>query len=479
MTVLRLPLFCAILLTGCAGFQPQPVEVPVVPPGQWHLPANAGNEVNARWWQAFGDERLNVLVSRALDHNPGLAAMAQSVIQADLQLRNAGAALIPSVSASGSTGRQASDAPGEERRTSGSTSLGLSVDYEVDLWGRLSAAEASALAGFEASRYDFDSARITLIASVASTWFEWQELRHRVEVARKNLELGEQTLRLVEARYRNGAADRSELSRQQTSVLNLRNAVPPLEYQARQRLAALRILTGDYPYTENTPLASLRTVSVPSIDPLTPSEIVTRRPDLAAQEARLLAANADVGQARAALLPALSLGGAVRLSTDGTFRLADPVSTTSVLLGLSQTLFDGGRRDNTVKISESRQIALLENYRLSLLTAFQEVGDAMDRKLLYEQQEYRLGDILEQAEETLRLTEIRYREGADELLTLLASQRSVFEARQQLSQVRLNRLLAAVDLYKALGGGWEPDPDSATAKVRAEAAGRPPENTPG
>jgi len=100
---------------------------------------------------------------------------------------------------------------------------------------------------------------------------------------------------------------------------------------------------------------------------------------------------------------------------------------------------------------------LLETYRASLLTAFQEVGDALDREALYKGQETRLQSILEQAEETLRLTEIRYREGADDLLTLLESQRSVFDARQQLSQVRLNRLIAAVDLYKALGGGWEPD----------------------
>jgi len=127
------------------------------------------------------------------------------------------------------------------------------------------------------------------------------------------------------------------------------------------------------------------------------------------------------------------------------------------VLGLSQTLFDGGQRRNTVEISESRRVALLETYRASLLTAFQEVGDALDRDALYKGQETRLRSILEQAEETLRLTEIRYREGADDLLTLLESQRSVFDARQQLSQVRLNRLIAAVDLYKALGGGWEPE----------------------
>ena len=121
-----------------------------------------------------------------------------------------------------------------------------------------------------------------------------------MDIARRNLELGEKTLALVEARYRNGVADRSELSRQQTSVLNLKNEVPPLEYQARQRLAALRLLTGDYPFTEEIPEAGLLAVQVPEINPETPASLVTRRPDLAAEEARLMAASADVEQARAA-----------------------------------------------------------------------------------------------------------------------------------------------------------------------------------
>jgi outer membrane protein TolC len=171
----------------------------------------------------------------------------------------------------------------------------------------------------------------------------------------------------------------------------------------------------------------------------------------------LVAASADIEQARAALLPSVSLSAAVRLSTDSFLSLADPTRSVSGLLGLSQSLFDGGQRLNALAISESRRVALLEGYRGSLLTAFQEVGDALDRDSLFELQEQRLQEILARAEETLRLTEVRYREGADDLLTLLESQRNVFDARQQLSQMRLNRLIAAVDLYKALGGGWQRD----------------------
>lgn len=445
----------ALLMAGCATFTSEPVSVPMTLPDQWALESASGAAVDADWWQAFDDAQLNRLIDRAIEANPGLAATAESVIQADLQLRNAGAALLPSLSGSASSGRQASRAPGDGTVTGGSTTAGLALDYELDLWGRLSAAEGAALANFQATRFDYDAARITLVASVASTWFEWLELQQRVEVANRNLELGERTLNLVEVRYRNGVASRAELARQQTAVLGLRNAVPPLEYQARQRLAALRVLTGEAPFTGTPPEADIAAVSIPKINPQTPADLVTRRPDLAADEARLTAASADIMQARAALLPAVSLSAAARLSADGFLSLTDPVRSVNGLVSLSQALFDGGQRRNNVAISQSRQIALLENYRGSLLAALQEVGDALDREALFLEQEERLQAILARAEESLRLTEVRYREGADELLTLLDSQRSVFDVRQQLSQARLSRLLAAVDLYKALGGGWE------------------------
>ncbi|MCH8498449.1 MAG: efflux transporter outer membrane subunit [Marinobacter sp.] len=445
------------LLTGCASFRPEPVSAPVSPPDHWPVDQAEGDAISPSWWQNFHDPQLDKLIHQALTHNPGLAAAAQAVIQADLQLQSAGASLLPSVGAGASTGRQATWASGSSTSTGSSTSASVAVDYEIDLWGRLSAAQGAALANLQASRHDYDTARITLQAAVATTWFEWLELQQRAETARSNLALGQRTLALVEARHRNGAASRAELARQQTAVLNLENAVPPLDYQARQRLAALRVLTGQLPFTGETPVADINQIQIPRIDPATPAELITRRPDLAAHEARLTAASADIAQARAALLPSASLSAAVRLSSDSLFSLADPVRSVNGLLSLSQALFDGGQRRNTVALTESRRIALLENYRASLLTAFQETGDALEREALFAEQEARLQTIVREAEQTLRLTEVRYREGADDLLSLLESQRNLFDARQQLSQARLNRLLAAVDLYRALGGGWQPD----------------------
>lgn len=441
----------ALALPGCATFEPEPVELPLPLPEQWHLGGtDTTPAMDTRWWQAFGDPVLVSLVEQALEHNPDLAATAEAVIQADLQLRNAGASLLPEVGGSGSTGKQVSRRDGTTSNA-GSTRLGLDISYEVDLWGRLRASEASAAATLAATRYDLSGARLTLVASVASTWFQLLDARERLQVAERNLDIARRTLTLVAARHRLGAADRSELARQRTEVLSRENVIPPLRYQVQAREAALQVLTGRMPYQQALPEAGLMAVSVPAIASGLPAEVIRQRPDIAAVEARLQAASADVAVARAALLPSLSLSGAVTLTNTSLLSLADPVTGANGLLSLAQTLFDGGRRENAVALSRSRQVALLAQYRSALLTAVQEVGDAQERVALYRGQELRLEGIREQAEEALRLTEVRYREGADDLLTLLSAQESVFSVRSQLSQARLERLQAAVDLYKALG----------------------------
>jgi NodT family efflux transporter outer membrane factor (OMF) lipoprotein len=326
----------------------------------------------------------------------------------------------------------------------------------VDLWGRLGAAENAASFRRDASTFDFAAAQLSLSGAVASNWFQLLELRQRLNIARQNLELAEQTLRIVDARYRNGVADRSELARQRTSVLVLRNRLPTLMYGLRQSEAALQVLSGEPPWmvSADVPAGVLEQLSIPDVNAGSPAELITRRPDLAAAEARLQAVNADIAQARAALLPAVSLSAALGLSSDGLLSLSSPLTTANGLLALSQTLFDGGTRSNNVALSESRQVALVQSYRSSLLNAFLEAGDAMAQINLYREQEQRLAEIEQQAEETLRLSEVRYRQGAEDLITLLNSQRTLFDAKAQRSKARLNHLLATVDLYKAVGGGF-------------------------
>ena len=433
-----------------------------------------------QWWQGYDDPNLLALIEKARAANPDLAILAENLVQADLQLQNAGASLLPGIGLSGSTGEQTRRPSGGDWQNSGTTSVSTSISYEVDLWGRLGAAENAASFRRDASAFDFAAAQLSLSGAVASNWFQLLELRQRQNIARQNLKLAEQTLRIVDVRYRNGVADRSELARQRTAVLVLRNALPTLVYGLRQSEAALQVLSGEPPWMESANLsedapvdrrvgelvgesgselrnelrAELQKIRIPDINAGSPAELITRRPDLAAAEARLQAANADIAQARAALLPAVSLSAALGLSSDGLLSLSSPLTTASGLLAFSQTLFDGGTRSNNVALSESRQVALVQSYRSSLLNAFSEAGDAMARINLYREQEQRLAEIEQQADETLRLSEVRYRQGAEDLITLLASQRTLFDARVQRSEARLNRLLATVDLYKAVGGGF-------------------------
>ncbi|KAA1175023.1 efflux transporter outer membrane subunit [Marinobacter salinexigens] len=449
----------SLLIAGCAGYQEKAIELPVVAPDQWHVEGvSESSESHAAldpdWWHAFGDPTLVSLIERAVAANPDLKAIAETMIQARLQFRNAEAPRYPSIGAGASVSEQARHSDGASTETDGSTSLSLDMSYELDLWNRLSANEASALAGLEAAGYDFDAARLSLVASVATSWFSLLEARDQLEIAQRNLDIARKTLTLVEVRFRNGVADRSEVFRQKTAVLSLSNQLPGLEYAVSQAEAELNLLTGNLPYGPAFDSGELDSLSIPDISPGSPVDLMTRRPDLAAAEARLKAADADIEAARAALLPSVSISGALQLSADGAFSLADPVSAASALASLSQTLFDGGQRDNAVALTESRKRVLIENYRTGWLEALNEVGDALERVRLYEMQEQRLTTIEIMAEETLRLTEIRYREGADDLLTLLDSQSSLFDARQQRKEARLNRLSAAVDLFKALGGGF-------------------------
>jgi outer membrane protein, multidrug efflux system len=230
-----------------------------------------------------------------------------------------------------------------------------------------------------------------------------------------------------------------------------------LELQGRQTRAALAVLIGRVPQNFVLTDEAIMDIALPDINAGVPADIITRRPDLASAEAQLQAADADVAAARAALLPAVQLSASAGKATAALFSLSNASDSLGWSLSLAQTLFDGGRLRNQVKLSESQRISLLEQYRKTIYTALQEVDDALDRTAVNAEQEQRQADIVTQAQRTLRLTEVRYREGSDDLLALLDAQRSLFQAQDQLAQQRQARLTAAVDLYKALGGGWRLD----------------------
>ena len=419
------------------------------------------------WWRSFNSGELWGLVAAALSANPDLAIATERIFQAEVQVRIAGATLLPEVGfGAGTSRRETRPSGGSWSRSDGSTAT-LSASYEVDLWGRNAAGVRAAAFTLRATRYDFETVRLTLVTGVASAYFQVLSLRGRLATARENLVIAERVFAVVDARVRNGAASALDLARQQAAVLAQRAAIPPLELQERQTLFALALLLGRTPegfnagYNEQTgadgagATAHLTDLAVPRVAPGLPAELLTRRPDLASAEAQLAAANANVTVARAALLPAIQLTGSAGLASNVLLNFLNaPTAVLALGASLAQTIFDGGRLRGQVDVAASRERELIESYRKSILAALADVESALAAGSRTADQELLQQQILEQARRALRLAEIRYREGVDDLLTLLDAQRTLFQAEDQLQQIRLSRLQASIGLFKALGGGW-------------------------
>jgi NodT family efflux transporter outer membrane factor (OMF) lipoprotein len=435
--------------TGCASLTTSPVPSPdvAVPAAYDEASAPAAAAVPADWWKAFDAQQLSQLVAEALQGSPDLAIAGERVQQAQAAVRIAGASLFPAVDAQARTSRQTGGGNFD------STSAGLTASYELDVWGRNGALARSAQSSAQASRFDRETVRLSLVAGVANAYFEVLALRSRLAIARDNLAIAERVLGVVEARYKNGAASGLDLSRQRTAVESQRAAIPALELQERQTLAALAILIGRAPEGFNLTQQELGSVAVPSIAPGLPSDLLTRRPDVASAEASLVAANADLAAARAALFPSISLTGAAGKASDALLSLAGgPGATLSLAASVLQPIFDGGRLRAQRSIAESRERELVQSYRAAILAALADVERALAATSRTAEQEQLQSRVVDEAKRSLSLAEIRYKEGADDLLSTLDAQRTLFQAQDQLASLRLSRLEAAVALYKALGG---------------------------
>jgi len=449
----------ALALGACAtaGNPPAPAM-----PAAWAEPGASDAASPARdWWRSFGSAELSGLIDAALSASPDMAIAAEHVRQAEAQARIAGASLFPALNFSAGTGRGESRPPGGSWSGGNSSNAALSASYELDLWGQNASAARSAEFLLRASRFDQQTIRLTLVAGVANGYFQVLSLRGRLVIARENLAIAERVFKVVDARARYGAVSALDVASQQAAVLAQRAAIPPLELQERQTLIALAILLGKQPEAFDAAASGVSDVLVPRIAAGIPAALLVRRPDLASAEAQLAAANANVAAARAALLPNISLTGSAGLASDVLFNfLNTPTAALDIGGSLLQPIFDGGRLRAQVDVAASRERELVENYRKSILAALADVESALAAASRSVDQEVLQQQVLVQARIALRLAEVRYREGADDLLTVLDAQRTLFQAEDQLAQIRLSRLQASVSLFKALGGGWI-DPDRA------------------
>jgi len=447
-------LLASIALGGCA-VRGEATRVDMALPQAWSEPVTAGALPQAAWWHGFGSEELDGLIAIALADSPDLAVAAARIRQAEAAVNSAGASLFPSLNLSANAGSRRSDAPGGAASASESTGLSLGISYEVDLWGRIDAGVRAAHASLQGTRHDFDAARLTLAGGVATGYFQLLATRARLAIARDNLAIAERLMRIVDVRYRNGAASALDVSRQRATVLTQRAALQPLEVLERQTLSALAVLVGRVPQGFAVEEGELQRIAIPEIAPGLPSAVLARRPDLARAEAQLRAADANVEAARAALFPSLQLSASGGLASDALLSLASPTRSLGLTASLAQTVFDGGRLRSQVAASEAQRIQLLETYRKAILTALKEVEDALSNVARYRGQEEAQSAIRDEAQRSLKLAELRYREGASDVAAVLDAQRTLYAAQDQLAQLRLARLTGAVDMIKALGGAPE------------------------
>ncbi len=466
----RLLLLTLPLLGGCALLaEPHPAPPPV--PAAWDTTApdkTAPVWPDAQWWQGFGSAELDRLEAQAERANTDLATAAARIRQAEAQATIAGAPLLPSLSAGGSADRSVSRNTGSSTGTTSSLSSGgrtrattslsgsLQASYEVDLFGGNAAAAESANLSLLGTRYEREATALTVRSNVAATYLQILSLRDRVRLAEETLKIAEEVLTVLTLQVQAGAASDLELAQQRAAVAQQRASLTAQQQNERQARDALAVLLGRAPQGFAVDGRSLSALRLPAITPGLPATLLERRPDLRRADATLRAAGLDIVSARANRLPSLSL--TARGSVQGTTLAAlfDGPGTVTALAGsLTAPLFDGNRLEAQQEQATARRDEAIETYRAAVLAALRDVEDALSAAVSAEQQYAFARESFDQAQTALRLVEARFRAGTVGFLTVLDTQRTVFQTNDSLVQADLARFNARVSLYKALGGGWD------------------------
>lgn len=440
----------AALLSGCSlipNYERPAMDVP----GQWNEEtASEPTRVAKNWWKNFGSSELDALMEQALSNNNDIAASISRVEQARGALRSTGSALLPSVDAKGGAGYQSTRGPRDSDGVGGN--IGLTVGYELDFFGKNRAEVASSAAQLQSSRYASDAISLIVMGDVAQTYFNVLNLEERLTIADKNLESARELLRIVQARYDAGATTLLDVSQQKSDLASSEANRSLIEQQTKIARSALAVLVGRPPQGFDVQAKDLRTLPVPQIAPGQPSTLLERRPDIRQAEAALVAANADIGAARAAFFPNITLG--VDLLTSA-MPFGDPSTTTfSAMGGLLAPIFKGGLLQGNLDRTKARQAELVQNYYKTVLTSFKEVEDALAIVKGAGQREQSLQVAMEEAQKAFNLSQQQYDAGAIDFQILLDARRTMLTAEDSYIQTKNDRLSAAVLLFKALGGGW-------------------------
>ena len=421
-------------------------------PAQWQMAAESG-EVQAGWVESFDDPELTALIIEAQENNRDLAAAAANVDRAWALARQAGAALVPSVSATAGAARAGS--PSGSISSSSNLALGAQVSWEADVWGRVRSGQRAAVASAQAVEADFRFAQESLAAATAKAYFTAIEANIQTEIARDTVKILEETQRIVNVQYENGMASAQDIALARSDLASARERLTAVEGSYRDAVRALEVLIGRYPGA----MLELRE-TLPTAPPAPPaglpSELLERRPDLVAADRRVAAAFNATNQVRAARLPTISLTGNASAASSSLSSLLDSSNVAwTAGTNLLAPIFDGGVLRENVNIATAEQEQALAAYGQTAINAFRELETNLDQGVVVQQRIIDLQEASKEADEAFRIARLRYEEGEEGLLNVLTIQQRGISSRSSLSIAERLLLEQRVNLNLALGGSWE------------------------
>ncbi len=459
-----LALAIPLALAGCAlGPDYQRPDARVALPESYANAAAASDPttapaVDSRWWNLFGDAQLTALVDQALASSPDALTAAARIEEADAVLRQVDAALLPQIDANAGVSRSRTILPNAVEPTGllrNTNKIGLSTSFELDVWGRLRRASEAARAQALGTRYASETVSLSLAASVTQAYLNLRAIDAQLLVNRDSVSSQARSTQLARVRFDSGYASQLDVQQAEGALATYTAAQVQLEKSRALAESLLGLLVGQPGLKVGA--GDLRSLPVPPTPPAgLPSSLLEARPDVRKAETDLIAANAKIGVAKAALFPSITLTGSFgRESRDLSDLFSPAAAVWSIGAGLTQPIFEGGRLRAQVEQVSAQQKQSLEAYRKSVQTAFREVNDALITVRQNGDSEVALGQAMQAAKRSLQLAQARYDSGYSPYLEVLTAQRTSNDATLAWVQNRQARLSSSVDLFKALGGGWK------------------------
>jgi multidrug efflux system outer membrane protein len=462
-------ILAAGLLSSCAvgpNYARPTVPVPANFRAPEPLPApQAASLADLKWFEVFKDEKLQELTRTALAQNYDLRDAVARVEQARANLGVTRSNQFPQASAGGeieftrlsrdgSLPLPASFVPSQNRNW-GQASLNL-LSFELDLWGRLRRSTEAARANLLNAEENRNTVITTLISDVATDYFNLLQLDYELEISQRTLDTRRESLRLVQERQGGGVANLLDLRQAEQLVASAAQTIPTLEQQIEQTENQISLLLGKNPDGVIRGRKFIEQEMPPEVPAGMPSSLLERRPDIRAAEQALIAANANIGVAKAAYFPQVSLSGLLGgQSTQLASLFSGPNSTWSFIPQVSQPIFSAGRLKSNVRLAEAERDSALIQYEKTIQIAFSDVSNALIAHQRTRESRIEQERLVTALQDRTRLAYVRYRGGVDTQLNALDADRDLFQAELSLAQIRLGELVSVVQLYKALGGGWQ------------------------